>query len=83
MRMTIFVARSIILLLVLLGTASCGYRLSGTGNLVPEGTKTISVPVFINGTNEPYVDVEVTQAVVDEFIADGRQIGRASCRERV
>jgi len=52
--------------------ASCGYRLSGTGLLVPEGTKTIAVPGFINSTNEPYVDVEVTKAVTDEFIADGR-----------
>ena len=56
----------------LTGTSSCGYRLSGTGQLVPEGTRTIAVPGFINNTNEPYVDVEVTKAVADEFIADGR-----------
>lgn len=52
--------------------SSCGYRLSGTGLLVPEGAKTIAVPAFINNTNEPYVDVEVTRAVTDELIADGR-----------
>jgi outer membrane lipopolysaccharide assembly protein LptE/RlpB len=52
--------------------SSCGYRLSGTGSLVPEGAKTIAVPAFINNTNEPYVDVEITRAVTDEFIADGR-----------
>ncbi len=63
---------SIILVLLLVASASCGYHLSGTGLLVPEGTKTIAVPGFINNTNEPYVDVEVTKAVVDEFIADGR-----------
>jgi outer membrane lipopolysaccharide assembly protein LptE/RlpB len=51
---------------------SCGYHLSGTGLLVPEGTKTIAVPGFINNTNEPYVDVAVTVAVTNEFIADGR-----------
>jgi hypothetical protein len=39
---------------------------------VPEGVSTISVPVFFNATNEPYVDVEVTQAVVEEFLTDGR-----------
>ena len=27
---------------------------------------------FVNGTNEPYVDVEVTKAVVNEFLTDGR-----------
>ena len=52
--------------------SSCGYRLSGKGSLVPEGARTIAVPAFINSTNEPYVDLEVTKAVVDEFIADGR-----------
>ena len=39
---------------------------------MPEGVQAIAVPVFINGTNEPYVDVEVTQAVVEEFMTDGR-----------
>jgi hypothetical protein len=63
---------NISLLILLLTTASCGYHLSGTGSLLPEGTKTIAVPGFINNTNEPYVDVEVTKAVADEFIADGR-----------
>ncbi len=61
-----------ILLALLMALTSCGYRFSGTGGLVPEGAKSIAVPVFINGTNEPYVDIEVTQAVVDEFLADGR-----------
>lgn len=52
--------------------SSCGYRMSGTGSLVPEGVRTIAVPAFINATNEPYVDIEITRAVVNEFIADGR-----------
>ncbi len=51
---------------------SCGYRISGTGGIVPEGVKTIAIPVFFNATNEPSVDVEVTQAVVEEFMTDGR-----------
>lgn len=59
-------------LLLSAGLASCGYRLSGTGDLLPKDAKSIAVPVFINGTNEPYLDVELTKAVVDEFIADGR-----------
>mgnify|MGYP001586375907 FL=1 len=62
----------IILAILLMAMSSCGYRLSGKGSLVPEGAKTIAVPAFINNTNEPYVDLEVTKAVVDEFIADGR-----------
>ncbi len=62
----------IILAILLMAMSSCGYGLSGKGSLVPEGARTIAVPAFINNTNEPYVDVEVTKAVVDEFIADGR-----------
>jgi outer membrane lipopolysaccharide assembly protein LptE/RlpB len=60
------------LCLLLLAVTSCGYHFSGTGEIIPRGAKTISVPVFFNGTNEPYIDVEVTQAVVEEFLVDGR-----------
>jgi outer membrane lipopolysaccharide assembly protein LptE/RlpB len=59
-------------LVVLTTTSSCGYHLSGSGGIVPEGAKTIAVPVFLNGTNEPFVDVELTKAVVEEFLTDGR-----------
>jgi outer membrane lipopolysaccharide assembly protein LptE/RlpB len=65
-------ARALLAVLLAAGTISCGYHLSGTGSLVPPGTETIAVPSFVNSTNEPYVDVEVTKAVIDEFIADGR-----------
>jgi outer membrane lipopolysaccharide assembly protein LptE/RlpB len=59
--------------LAVIATApACGYHLSGTGSIVPQGVKTISIPVFFNVTNEPYVDVEITQAAVEEFLTDGR-----------
>jgi len=44
-------------LLLLFGLSSCGYHLSGSGGIVPASAKTIAVPVFLNGTNEPFVDV--------------------------
>lgn len=62
----------ITVLVLALSITACGYRLSGTGGLVPEGAKSIAIPVMLNGTNEPYVDVEVTKAVVNEFLSDGR-----------
>ncbi len=52
--------------------SSCGYHLTSTGGLVPPGAKSIAVPVLVNGTNEPYVDTDVTQAIVEEFLSDGR-----------
>jgi outer membrane lipopolysaccharide assembly protein LptE/RlpB len=73
--MKLFFKAAVMPVLVVLLAAlasSCGYHLSGTGGVVPEGTRLIAIPVFINGTNEPYVDVEVTQAVVQEFLTDGR-----------
>ncbi len=65
---------SIVLVLLALSMllSSCGYRFTSVGGIVPEDAKTIAIPAFINGTGEPYVDVEVTKAVVDEFLADGR-----------
>jgi outer membrane lipopolysaccharide assembly protein LptE/RlpB len=62
----------LVLLALLMLLPSCGYHLSGMGGLVPEGAKSIAVPTFVNGTREPSVDIMVTQAVVDEFLADGR-----------
>ncbi len=52
--------------------SSCGYRFTPVGGVVPEDSRTIAILAFVNDTNEPYVDVEVTKAVVDEFLADGR-----------
>lgn len=66
------VVNSVLVVMLVTLASSCGYHFSGTGGLVPEGARFIAVPVFINGTNEPYVDVEVTQAVVQEFLTDGR-----------
>lgn len=72
--MKIIALYRITILMTILVTAlsSCGYHMSGTGGIVPEGLRTLSVPTFINGTNEPAVDIEVTRAVVNEFMTDGR-----------
>ena len=51
---------------------SCGYHFSSIGKNIPEGAKTIAISVFINDTMEPYVDVDLTKAVADEFLTDGR-----------
>jgi len=61
-----------IVLVLLFMCSSCGYRLTPVGGVVPEGTKTIAIPVFLNLTNEPMVDTLLTQAVVNEFFTDGR-----------
>ena len=60
------------LLSLLLLLSSCGYGFTSVGGVVPRDTKTIAIPAFINDTAEPLVDVEVTKAVVNEFLTDGR-----------
>jgi hypothetical protein len=68
-RPTVFITVLFSLLLLL---SSCGYRFTPIGGIIPEGARTIAILAFLNGTNEPYVDVEVTKAVVEEFAVDGR-----------
>ena len=63
---------SLAVVLFFLLLSSCGYRFTPVGGVVPEDSRTIAILAFVNDTNEPYVDVEVTKAVVDEFLADGR-----------
>jgi hypothetical protein len=63
---------SMVYAMLFLMLCSCGYSFTPVGGIVPPDAKTIAIPVFINNTNEPYLDIEVTKAVVDEFLADGR-----------
>ncbi len=62
----------LLLISLVLSLTSCGYHFSSLGTAVPQGAKTIAISVFINDTTEPYVDVDVTKAIVDEFLTDGR-----------
>ncbi len=67
-----FAGPLIIIAALLFFSSSCGYHLSGTGGVIPQGARSIAILTFVNGTNEPYVDTEVTSAVANEFIFDGR-----------
>lgn len=58
--------------LILVLSLACGYKFTPVGGVVPQGTKTIAIPVFLNGTLEPSIDIEATRAVVEEFMSDGR-----------
>jgi len=53
--------------------AGCGYDLEGTrrpGHL--KSVRTISIPAFVNKTNEPGLGRAVTKAVRSRFLRDGR-----------
>ena len=65
-------AQFLILLSLCVSLTACGYGFTHAGGIVPQGAKTIAIQTFVNNTNEPYVDIEVTKAVANEFVVDGR-----------
>ena len=52
--------------------SGCGYHLVGTGSSLPPHLKTISIPVFKNTSSQPEIHRELTSAVLESFISDGR-----------
>ena len=59
-----------VLTLVLINT-SCtqlGYKL---GSTLPEGLRSVYVPIFINDTKEPLLETATTQATLQEFQREG------------
>lgn len=58
-----------LVLAVLVG--GCGYTIGLGGNL-PSHIKTVAVPIFVNGTQQPAVENFITAAVVNAFVTSGR-----------
>ena len=56
-----------IYLLILLCWSGCGYRLVGTGSILPEHIKTVRIPVFTNKTLEFGIETILTNDLVEEF----------------
>ena len=52
--------------------SGCGYHLVGMGSSLPSHLKTISIPVFKNTSSQPEIHRELTSAVLEAFISDGR-----------
>ena len=52
--------------------SGCGYHLVGTGSSLPSHLKTIFISVFKNTSSQPEIHRELTRAVLETFINDGR-----------
>jgi outer membrane lipopolysaccharide assembly protein LptE/RlpB len=50
----------------------CGYHLVGTGSTLPEHLKTISISVFTNSSSQPEIHRQLTSAIINSFVKDGR-----------
>ena len=67
-----FLMRYALLLLFTLPLVSCaGYKLGGAKPPSLVGVKTIAVPMFSNGTQEPRAEALATTAVTDALVIDG------------
>lgn len=64
--------RFALLILITLSMVSCaGYKLGGAKPPSLAGVKTIAVPMFSNGTQEPRAEALATTAVTDALVLDG------------
>lgn len=59
-------------LMFILPVSSCGYHLAGYGSALPSHLRTIAIPVLENSSPEPNIHRDVTDAIRQAFIADGR-----------
>jgi len=64
-------ARAVAALVLAVLASGCGYTIGLGGNL-PSHIKTVAVPIFVNGTQQPAVENFITAAVVNAFVTSGR-----------
>ena len=62
----------VLLVVLALAAASCGYHLSGRGSSLPPHVKTIAVPTFGNSTTRPELGQRVTEKLVQQIVARGK-----------
>jgi hypothetical protein len=61
-----------ILIILLAGLSSCGYRVAGKADLLPPSIKTVSIPAFTNNTIRYKLTDVMPEAFAREFIANTR-----------
>jgi outer membrane lipopolysaccharide assembly protein LptE/RlpB len=59
-------------LVLLLAVTGCGYQLTGQPGTIPTNLRSISVPIFVNGTPVPGLEHLFTTAVRQQLQRDGR-----------
>jgi PBP1b-binding outer membrane lipoprotein LpoB len=56
------------LLIALFQTGCVGYRL---GSMLPDDVKTVFIPTIVNKSNEPLIESELTQSIIEKVQLDG------------
>ncbi len=67
MRRVLFLTAGLLVIVAVAGGCG-GYHV---GTLLPEHIKTIAVPVFVNKTSEPNLEIQATNAVINQLATDG------------
>jgi outer membrane lipopolysaccharide assembly protein LptE/RlpB len=67
-----FAVRGLALAAACLLLLECGYNLRGTGSFLPPNVKKVQIPLFKNYTTRFELDKNLTQSVIDEFVARGQ-----------
>jgi len=53
---------------ILIAAGCAGYKV---GSMLPGDVKTVHIPTFINKTSEPLLEIDTTQAAIEEIQRDG------------
>ncbi|MHB8878799.1 MAG: LPS assembly lipoprotein LptE [Myxococcaceae bacterium] len=67
---------------LLVAVFGCGYRFTAGGAPLPEGTREVFAPVFVNRTSEPSVESTFTQSFREQLVRAG-VLGGADSEARV
>ena len=68
---------------VSLSGAGCGYRFAPLGGELPEGVRTVCVPVFRNDTAEPGLEALFTRKLRQELVRSGVLGNHGACEASV
>lgn len=68
MKKTNLIAWAMAALSLHLLTGCAGYRV---GSMLPDTIKSVYIPTFINNTTEPLIEIDATQAAIEQFQRDG------------
>ncbi|MGB9700693.1 MAG: LPS assembly lipoprotein LptE [Thermodesulfobacteriota bacterium] len=68
------IRRLLIILILAMGEAACGYRFVGRETNLPGDIKTLAIPLFTNQTDQIGLESEITQALRERFISSKRLV---------
>jgi hypothetical protein len=62
-----YIKRAVVLLIIILACAACGYRLRSSRGEMPQGIQSLGIPTFRNLTTQYKIEQIISSAVLKEF----------------